>query len=75
MTTFDKVKAILVDQLGVDPEEVTMDSKIQDDLGADSLSVMQVVMDVEAEFGIEVPEEELLKIVTVGDIVNKIDQA
>lgn len=75
MTTFEKVQEILVDKLGVDAADVKLESAIQDDLGADSLSVMEIVMSVEEEFGITVPEEELMSIQTVQDIVSKVDNA
>lgn len=75
MATFEKVQEILVDKLGVDASEIKLESSIQDDLGADSLSVMEIVMSVEEEFGISVPEEELMSIQTVQDIVSKVDNA
>lgn len=75
MTTFEKVQEILVDKLGVDAADVKLESAIQDDLGADSLSVMEIVMSVEEEFGITVPEEELMSIQTVQDIVSKVENA
>lgn len=75
MTTFEKVQEILVDKLGVDTNEIKLESSIQDDLGADSLSVMEIVMSVEEEFGITVPEEDLTSIQTVQDIVSKVDNA
>lgn len=75
MATFEKVQEILVDKLGVDAADVKLESSIQDDLGADSLSVMEIVMSVEEEFGITVPEEELMSIQTVQDIVSKVDNA
>lgn len=75
MTTFEKVQEILVDKLGVEASDITLASSIQDDLGADSLSVMEIVMSVEEEFGITVPEEELMSIQTVQDIVSKVDNA
>ncbi|MGL5043113.1 MAG: acyl carrier protein [Culicoidibacterales bacterium] len=70
-----KVTEILVDQLGVEAEDVSMESNIQEDLGADSIAVMEVVVEIEGEFGIEVPEEELLQIKTVGDIVTRVENA
>ena len=73
MTTFDKVKAITADKLGVDPSKVTMDAKFINDLGADSLDVVEFIMDVEKEFGITIPDEEAGKLETVGDAVNYID--
>jgi acyl carrier protein len=73
-TTFDKVKKIIVEQLGVDETEVTMDASITDDLGADSLDQVELVMAFETEFNIDIPDEEAEKIKTVGDAVKKIDE-
>jgi acyl carrier protein len=72
--TFDKVKKIIVEQLGVDEDEVTMDASITDDLGADSLDQVELVMAFETEFNIDIPDEEAEKIKTVGDAVNRIEQ-
>jgi acyl carrier protein len=72
-TTFDKVKKIIVEQLGVDEAEVTMEASITDDLGADSLDQVELVMAFETEFNIDIPDEEAEKIKTVGDAVRKID--
>ncbi len=72
-TTFDKVKKIIVEQLGVDEAEVTMEASITDDLGADSLDQVELVMAFETEFKIDIPDEEAEKIKTVGDAVTKID--
>ena len=73
--TFDKVKKIIVEQLGVDEAEVTMDASITDDLGADSLDQVELVMAFETEFNIDIPDEEAEKIKTVGDAVHKIDES
>ncbi|HVA29097.1 MAG TPA: acyl carrier protein [Candidatus Baltobacteraceae bacterium] len=75
MSTFDKVKKIIVEQLGVDESEVTLEASITDDLGADSLDQVELVMAFETEFNIDIPDEEAEKIKTVGDAVNRIDQA
>jgi acyl carrier protein len=72
-TTFDKVKKIIVEQLGVDEAEVTPEASITDDLGADSLDQVELVMAFETEFNIDIPDEEAEKIKTVGDAVKKID--
>jgi len=72
-TTFEKVKDIIVNQLNVKPEEVTEDANFTDDLGADSLDLVEVVMALEEEFGAPVPDEEAEKIKTVGDAVRFID--
>jgi acyl carrier protein len=71
--TFEKVKKIIVEQLGVEESEVTMEASITDDLGADSLDQVELVMAFETEFNIDIPDEEAEKIKTVGDAVNKID--
>ncbi|HEV7179597.1 MAG TPA: acyl carrier protein [Candidatus Baltobacteraceae bacterium] len=75
MSTFDKVKKIIVEQLGVDESEVTPEASITDDLGADSLDQVELVMAFETEFNIDIPDEEAEKIKTVGDAVNRVDQA
>jgi acyl carrier protein len=73
-TTFDKVKKIIVEQLGVDEAEVTMEASITEDLGADSLDQVELVMAFETEFNIDIPDEEAEKIKTVGDAVRKIEE-
>lgn len=70
---FDKVKEILVDQLDVDEDAVTLESSITDDLGADSLDVVDMVMSFEEEFDLEIPDEEIESMKTVGDIVKYIE--
>ena len=69
---FDKVKKIIVDQLDVEEDKVTEAASITDDLGADSLDVVDLVMSFEEEFDIEIPNEAAEKIVSVGDAVEKI---
>ena len=71
--TFDRVKKIIVEQLGVEDNEVTTEATITEDLGADSLDQVELVMAFETEFGIDIPDEEAEKIKTVGDAVAKID--
>lgn len=66
---FDKVKDILCDQLDVEEDAVTMEANIIDDLGADSLDVVDLVMSLEDEFNAEIPDEEVESMKTVGDIV------
>jgi acyl carrier protein len=73
--TFDRVKKIIVEQLGVEENEVTPEASITDDLGADSLDQVELVMAFETEFGVDIPDEEAEKIKTVGDAVQKIDGA
>ena len=65
----EKVKSIIVEQLGVDEEEVTTDASFVEDLGADSLDTVELVMAFEEEFGIEIPDEDAEKIKTVGEAV------
>ena len=74
MSTFEKVRDIVVDQLGVEPDEVAIESTFIDDLGADSLDIVELIMAVEEEFGIEIPDEAAEKIKTVQDVVSYIDQ-
>ena len=73
--TFEKVKKIIVEQLGVEDNEVTTEASITEDLGADSLDQVELVMAFETEFGIDIPDEEAEKIKTVGDAVAKIDSS
>jgi len=75
MSTFDRVKKIIVDQLGVDQAEVTPEASIEDDLGADSLDRVELVMAFETEFNIDIPDEEAEKIKTVGDAVKRVDES
>ncbi len=72
-STAERVKDIIVKQLGVKPEEVTDDASFTDDLGADSLDLVEVVMALEEEFGAQIPDEDAEKIKTVGDAVKYID--
>ena len=72
---FEKVRDIIVDQLDADESAVTMDASIIDDLGADSLDVVDLVMSIEEEFDVEIPDEEVKNIKTVGDIVKFIEAA
>ncbi|MDO7787177.1 acyl carrier protein [Desulforamulus aquiferis] len=74
MATFDKVKAIIVDQLSVDEADVSLEASFVDDLGADSLDIVELVMALEEEFGLEIPDEEAEKIRTVGDAVKFIQE-
>ena len=72
---FEKLKKIIVDVLNVDENEITMDTTFIDDLGADSLDVFQIIMGLDEEFDIEIPNEQAEKIVTVGDAVEQIKAA
>jgi acyl carrier protein len=69
-----KVKDIIVEQLGVNADQVTADAKFIEDLGADSLDTVELVMALEEEFGIEVPDEEAEKLQSVGDVIKYIEE-
>jgi acyl carrier protein len=71
--TFGRVRSIIVEQLGVDEEDVTMEANFRDDLEADSLDLVELIMAFEEEFGGEISDEEAQKIVTVGDAVKFLD--
>lgn len=70
---FEKVKDIIIDQLNVDEDEVTMDASFIDTLGADSLDLVELVIAMEEEFEMSIPEEDIDKISTVGDVVDYIE--
>ena len=72
MSVYDKVKKCIVDQLGVDEDDVTPEASITDDLGADSLDQVELVMAFETEINIDIPDEEAEKIKTVGDAVARV---
>ena len=72
---FEKLQQIISEVLNVDAEEITMDTTFVDDLGADSLDIFQIVMGIEEEFDIEIPNEDAEKIVSVGDAVEEIKNA
>ena len=74
MDNFDKIKDIIVDKLGIDEGQVTKDATFKDDLGADSLDIAELVMELEDEFETEIPDEEAEKIVTVGDALDFIEK-
>ncbi len=71
----EKVTEIIVEQLGVTADQVKPESKMIEDLGADSLDAVELVMAVEEEFGIEVPDEEAEKLISVGDIISHVEKA
>jgi acyl carrier protein len=75
MAIFDEVKEVVVEQLNVSPDEVKEDSKFADDLGADSLDVVELVMSLEEKFDIEIPDEEAENIATVSDAIKFIENA
>ena len=74
MAVQDKITEIIVEQLGVKPEEVVPEASFVDDLGADSLDTVELVMALEEEFGIEIPDEDAEKIQTVGDAIRYIEE-
>jgi acyl carrier protein len=74
MDTLEKVKKIIVEQLGVDADEVTAEASFVDDLGADSLDTVELVMAFEEEFDLEIPDEDAEKIAKVQDAVTYIDK-
>ena len=71
---FDKVKEIIVDKLGVEDGKITREAKFIDDLGADSLDTVELIMQFEEEFGIEIPDEDAEGLLSVGEAVDYIDQ-
>ncbi len=71
----EKLQKIIAEVMNVDEEEITMDTTFVDDLGADSLDVYQIIMGIEEEFDVEIPNEEAEKIISVGDAVEAIKNA
>jgi acyl carrier protein len=74
MTTFEKVQALFAEQFECDPATITLDTDMVEDLGADSLDIVDLVMTLEDEFDMEVPDEEIENVKTVGDIVHFIEE-
>ena len=74
MDEFERVKAVIADQLGADESSITLESSFVDDLGADSLDIVELIMGLETEFDIEIPDDQAEKISTVGDAVNYIKE-
>ncbi len=72
---FEKLQGIIAEVLNIEPEDVTMSATFVDDLGADSLDIFQIIMGIEEEFDIEIPNEAAEQIVTVGDAVEQIKNA
>lgn len=73
MSYFEKVKEVIMDKLGVEESKITPESSFVDDLGADSLDTVELVMQFEEEFGIEIPDEDAEKLITVGEAVEYIE--
>ena len=69
---YDKIKEIIIDKLGIDDGKITMDAKFIDDLGADSLDTVELIMQFEEEFGIEIPDEEAEGLLSVGQAIDYI---
>ena len=69
---YDKIKEIIIDKLGIEDKNITMDAKFIDDLGADSLDTVELIMQFEEEFGIEIPDEEAQDLLSVGQAVEYI---
>ena len=73
MSSFDKVKEVIMDKLGADEDKINIEASFVDDLGADSLDTVELIMQLEEEFGMEIPDEEAEKLTTVGSAVDYID--
>ena len=73
MATFDEVKSVVVEQLSVDGDSVKPESKIIEDLGADSLDVVELIMALEEKFGVEIPDSDAEKLIKIEDVVSYID--
>jgi len=73
MSNFEKVQEIVAEKLGIEKSKITMEASFIDDLGADSLDTVELIMKMEEDFGIEIPDEDAEKLKTVGDVVNYLD--
>jgi acyl carrier protein len=73
MSNFEKVQEIVAEKLGIEKSKITMEASFIDDLGADSLDTVELIMKMEEDFGIEIPDEEAEKLKTVGSVVNYLD--
>lgn len=71
---FEKIKEIIIDELGIDESKVTMDARFREDLGADSLDAVEIIMQIEEEFGVEINEEVIQDMKVIGDIVKYIEE-
>ncbi len=74
MSTYDKIKEVIIDKLGVDEDTIKTDAHFVNDLGADSLDTVELIMEFEEEFGIEIPDEDAENITTVGSAVDYIEK-
>ncbi len=70
---FEKISGIIADQLGIDAGDIALESNLTEDLKADSIDIVALIMDLESEYGIEISDDELLKLKTVGDVVKFIE--
>jgi|TARA_B100000131_G_C17672368_1_gene432951 acyl carrier protein len=75
MSTFDKIKEVIIDKLGVEESAIVKEAHFVDDLGADSLDTVELIMEFEEEFGIEIPDEDAEKITTVASALEYIEKA
>ena len=71
---FEKIKEIIIDELGIDESKVTMDARFREDLGADSLDAVEIIMQIEEEFGVEINEDVIQNMKVLGDIVKYIEE-
>ena len=74
MSTFDKVKEVIIDKLGVEEDKIVTEASFVDDLGADSLDTVELIMQLEEEFGLEIPDESAEKMTTVQSVVDYIEE-
>ena len=74
MSTFDKVKEVIIDKLGVEEDAIKMEAHFVNDLGADSLDTVELIMELEEEFGIEIPDDDAENMMTVGSVVDYIEK-
>ena len=74
MSTFDKVKEVIIDNLGVEEDAINTDAHFVNDLGADSLDTVELIMELEEEFGIEIPDDDAENMMTVGSVVDYIEK-
>lgn len=71
---FEKIRKIVAQQLDLDPETINLESRLIEDLKADSLDIVELIMDLEQDFGVEIPDDDLPNIKTIGDIVNYLEK-